>query len=186
MNSAWKSPQLKPILNKIGASFKYLNLHISWNSLASVSELEILMQMSISDGVTSSGEIITSGKLLLLYNKVEVEACSPWQDFKALVILFPTGLGFCTSKNKADDNSTRNISSCSMLFASEPCWTACWELCVAEEISTSIASALDSPCSGRAPSSWYRLDPERQKFGRACRSVSPSSENYMQVFSLFC
>jgi len=40
---------------------------------------------------------------------------------KALIILLPTGLGFCTSKNEADDNCTRNNSSCSMLFTGEPC-----------------------------------------------------------------
>lgn len=66
MNSAKERPQLKPIFNKIGAPFKYLNLLIPWDRLASVSETEILVQVSIFDGVTSSGEISTIGKLLLL------------------------------------------------------------------------------------------------------------------------
>lgn len=66
MNSARESPQLKPIFNKTGVPFKYINLLISWDSLASVSESEILMQISVSDQMTSSGEIIAIGKLLLL------------------------------------------------------------------------------------------------------------------------
>lgn len=80
-------------------------------------ESEILTQVNISDKVTGSGEITTVG--MLLYDGIVT--IFSLARLKVLLILFPTGLGFCTSKNKADDNSAGDNIPCSVLFADETC-----------------------------------------------------------------